>query len=334
MVKYSQVKYFPEEILEAKVETLPNNVPELVEDLSRFAMTPGDMIMSLLEFSAKPVRTVEFYVNADGKARRLDVQTMGVPGIYQTNRCLINAQSSLQLRLLDNGGGGQSDYPIRYLIRVDKPTVIDKIKLKIPLTDEEKKISNKYKLPNLISTNTILVHRKEPLETIVVPKRWDSTDTISAGSTTQIGDTIVMPSNRYGVLEEIGVEGFDWRGGAAVTDNYIRVQRDTDRNNYLDLNCYAMSPFIDETDILNTANTAINTGNKMRIPFVDKLYVELYNGSTINYDTFRVWYKYSVYMLGISDKIKWNLPSLALSKEEQDVATEMDIWDKVKAGLI
>jgi len=138
----------------------------------------------------------------------------------------------LQLRLLDNGGGGQSDYPIRYLIRVDKPTIIDKIKLKIPLTDEEKKISNKYKLPNLISTNTILVHKKEPLETIVVSKRWDSTDTISAGSTTQIGDTIVMPSNRYGILEEIGIEGFDWRSGAAVTDNYIHVQRDTDRNNY------------------------------------------------------------------------------------------------------
>jgi len=39
-------------------------------------------------------------------------------------------------------------------------------------------------------------------------------------------------------------------------------------------------------------------------------------------------------MLGISDKIKWDLPSLTLSKEEQDVATEMDIWDKVKAGLI
>jgi len=80
--------------------------------------------------------------------------------------------------------------------------------------------------------------------------------------------------------------------------------------------------------------TAINIGNRMRVPFVDKLYIELYNGSAINYDSFRVWYKYSVYMLGISDKIKWNLSSLALSKEEQDVATEMDIWDKVKAGLI
>ena len=327
MVKYSLARFKPEDILEAKVVSLTAGTPYTVEDLSRFSKGKKNIALSLLSFSLAQNPNVEFYVSSDGLMRRLDVYASGVNGIERCNHCLVYSKSSLQLKL--SSTADVSNYPIRYVIRVSEPSVIDKLLYGYPLTSDDERIIRKFALTNLISTKTIIHHVEHPVETNIISRVYSSSNTLSAGDWS-IGPTITITPGYYGVLEEIGVEGYDERAGSAVTNNVIKVDRDDDTE-YLSFNCYAMPPWIDETDVTNSANTSFNNGVKLRVPFIDKLAVRLVNGSDINYDYFRIYYKYSIYVLGIAEKIKWGIP---LSSDEAKVADEKDMIDKIKAGLV
>lgn len=336
MVKYSETKYWPEQILEAKVVDLTAGSSQTVEDLSRFARTPGEYLVTLKAFSCKQVENTDIYLNVDGSTRKLDVDSMGA-GIMQTFPVHIAAKSSFQLKLL-NDTSAVTNYPVRYLVEVTEPNIIQKIIHKIALTDDEKKIAQKYNLTSLISTKTILSHNSHPVETNIVTKSWSSSNTLAAGANPQVGGTISVPDNRYGVIEQIWAEGYDHDSCDAITDNYINIQRDLDgssEDGYIRLNCHAMPPWVDERDtaMYRDGNTKVPWVNAadLKVPFSDKLIVDFENGSAVNYDFVRVGYKYSIYVKGIAEKIKWGEQLLP---KEQTLAENKDMFAKVKAGLV
>lgn len=312
-VKPSLAKYFPEDIPGATVVDLVSGTPYSIESITRFSKIPGEYLVTLLSFSLTASTNVTFYVNADGYEKIVDAETLASYHLDKDEDVFIPAKSTLYLKLLSDAG--VSDYPIRYLIRVSKPSVLDKILHSISLTDKDDSINNMYNIGNRILRNDLPVYK--PM--LVSRKQISRKITATADDNPQIGETITVPKNRYIVLDEIAVDGFE----AGVTDNFIVVDRDLD-DDYVSLNCYAMPPFV--TGVL--PNIPLSHSMRVSIPAVDKLSVHLENGSNVT--DWRARFKYSTYVLTIPDKIRWGL---GLTPEEEAIAKAHDLNNKVKAGL-
>lgn len=311
-VRPSLAKYFPEDIPGSQVVDLVSGTPYSIESITRFSKIPGEYLVTLLSFGLSANANVTFYTNADAYERIIDAETYGCYHLDNEEDVFIPAKSTLYLKLLSDAG--VSDYPIRYLIRVSKPSVLDKILYGITLTDNDNSINNMYKLGDRILRNDIPVHR--PM--LVSRKEIARKVTASAGIQ-QIGETITVPKNRFIVLDEIAVDGYE----SAVTDNTIVVDRDLDTS-YISLNCYSMPPFV--TGV--TPNIPLSNAMRIGIPAVDKLSVYLDNDSSVT--NWRVRFKYSTYVLTIPDKIRWGI---GLTSKEDDIAKRNDLANKVKAGL-
>lgn len=312
-IKPSLARYSPEDIPGAKVVDLVTGIPYSVESITRFSKIPGEYLVTLKSFSIEGRTTVSFYVNTDGVFRTIDSQTYACHALNKDEDVFVPAKSTMDLNLLSTAN--ITGYPIRYLIRVSKTSIIDKLLYGIQLSDVDIPLADKFKLGNRILSGDI--PRYNPA---LVSRRQVSRTITAAATSTQIGETITVPKNRYIVLDEIAVDGYQ----SGVTDNYIIIDRDLD-DNYVSLNCYALSPFI--TGVL--PNVPLSNPFNMRIPALDKLSIYLENGSVIT--NLRVRYKYSTYVLTIPEKILWGV---TLTAEEAVIAKDNDLEDKVKAGLI
>ncbi len=311
-VKPSLAKYFPEDIPGAAVVNLVSGTPYSVESITRFSKIPGEYLVTLLSFGLSAHANVTFYTDADGYERIVDSQTYGCYHLDKDEEVFIPAKSTLYLKLLSDAN--VSNYPIRYLIRVTKPSVLDKLLYGIKLSDEDSALNNMYNLRDRILRNDLPVYR--PM--LVSRKEIARKITASAG-TQQIGETITVPNNRFIVLDEIAVDGYE----TAVTDNSIVIDRDLDTS-YVSLNCYAMPPFI--TGV--TPNIPLSHAMKIGIPATDKIAVSLVNGSSVT--NWRVRFKYSTYVLTVPEKIRWGI---GLTSDEESIAKGNDLFNKVKAGL-
>lgn len=318
-VKPSLVVCPPEDIPGAAVVNLELGVPYPVEAISRFSKIPGDYVVSLLSFSLAGTTGISFYVNTDGTFRIIDSQSYACYNLNQDEEVYVSAKTTLALSLLSDAI--VPNVPIRYLIRVSKPSVIEKILLGIKLTDKDTPLNNKFELDDMLKSG--YVPKWTPL--LIGRKQIARTITALADANPQIGETITVPKNRYVVLDEIAVDGYE----AGVTDNFIVVDRDLD-DDYVRLNCYAMPPFMYNT-VAGTWTPDIPLSHPMRfgIPALDKLSIHLENGGNVT--DWRARYKYSIYVLTIPDKIRWGI---ALTPDEETIASNKDLFDKTKAGLV
>jgi len=313
-VKPSLALYPPEDIPGAAVVNLVTNVPYSVDAISRFSKVPGDYVVSLLSFSLAGTTGISFYVNTDGTFRIIDSQSYACYNLDRDEDVYVSAKTTLALSLFSDAIA--NNIPIRYLIRVSRPSVIEKILLGVRLSDKDTPLNNKFGLGDMLMSG--YVPKRIPL--LVVRKQIARTITALADANPQIGETITVPKNRYVVLDELAVDGHE----AGVTDNFIVVDRDLN-DEYVKLNCFAMPPFI--TDVL--PNIPLSNPMKVGIPALDKISVHLENGSGVT--DWRVRYKYSIYVLTIPDKIRWGI---ALTPSEETIAKNKDLSDKTKAGLV
>jgi len=312
-IRPSLARYVPEDIPGASVVDLVSGTPYSVESIARFSKIPGEYLVTLLSFGFLASDNVTFYTDTDGAFRTIDSETYGCYHLDKDESVFIPAKSTMYLKLLSDAN--ISDYPIRYLIRVSKPSIIEKLLYGVPLTDKDTPLNNKFKLRDRILSGNI--HITKPM--LVSRKQIARNITADADGNPQIGETITVPKNRYIVLDEIAVDGYE----TAVTDNFIVVNRDLD-DEYIKLNCFAMPPFI--TGVL--PNIPLSHSMKMSIPAVDKLSVYLENGSGVT--NWRVRFKYSTYVLTIPEKIRWGI---GLTSDEETIASANDLFNKVKAGL-
>ncbi|GAH87826.1 unnamed protein product, partial [marine sediment metagenome] len=252
----------------------------------RFSKIPGEYVVSLLSFSLAGTTGISFYANIDGTFRIIDSQSYACYNLNQDEDVFVSAKTTLALSLLSDAIA--NNIPIRYLIRVSKPSVIEKILLGIKLTDKDTPLNNKFELDDMLKSG--YVPKRTPL--LVARKQIARTITALADANPQIGETITVPKNRYVVLDEIAVDGHE----AGMTDNFIVVDRDLE-DEYVKLNCYAMPPFV--TGVL--PDIPLSYPMRIAIPALDKLSIHLENGAGVN--DWRARYKYSIYVLTIPDKI-------------------------------
>ena len=316
--KPTLAKYCPESIPGTGVVNLVANISYAVESISRFSRVPGDYIISLIAYGMSGTADVSFYVNTDGTFNIIDSQSFACYNLDSDEEVSVSAKTTMSLSLLSDIN--VLNFPIRYVIKVTRPSVIEKLLLGISLTDEDTPINNMFELGNM------LVSGEYPVRTPLLVSRKQVARTINAvAGTQQIGETITVPKNRYVVLDEIAVDGYE----AGVTDNFIRVDRDLD-DEYVSLNCFALPPFMYNTVAGTwTPDIPLSYPMKIGIPAVDKLAIYLENGSPVA--TWRARYKYSTYVLTIPDKIRWGIQ---LTPSEEGIATSKNLYNKVKAGLV
>jgi len=317
-VRPSMAKYIPEDIPGAQVANLISGTPYNIESITRFSKIPGEYAVTLLSFGLMSHANVTFYTDVDGFTRVIDNETYASYHLDKDEEVFVPAKSTMYLKLLSDAD--VDDYPIRYLIRVSKPSVIEKVILGIKLTDKDTPLYNKFGLGDMLKSGfvpkwtSLLVARKQIARTI----------TADADANPQIGETITVPKNRYVVLDEIAVDGYE----DGVTDNFIVVDRDLD-DEYIKLNAFALPPFVYNTTPADwTPDIALSHSMKIGIPALDKLSIYLENGSGVA--DWRVRYKYSTYVLTIPKKIKWGI---TLTSDEETIAVANDLYDRVKAGL-
>jgi hypothetical protein len=310
--------YCPETIPGARVLNLAANTPYAVESISRFSKVPGEYLVRLRTFGLGNDTTVTFYTNTDGTFRIIDSQSYACYSLARDEDVFVDAKTTLGLSLL--ASGIVNNYPIRYTVEVIKPSVLDKLLYGISLNENDLPINNMFSLGDMIKAG------EYPFRTpLLVSRRQVARTITAAASTQQIGETIDVPKDRYIVLDEIVVDGYE----AGVTDNFIRVDRDLDES-YVSLNCYAMPPFVYGTvPGTLTPDISLSYPMKIGIPAVDKISVYLVSGSGVT--DWRVRYKYSIYVMTVADKIRWNLP---LTSKDEDIAKKRDLYNKVKAGLV
>jgi len=320
-IKPSLAKYIPEDIPGAGVVDLVNGTPYSVESIARFSKIPGEYLVTLLSFGLLASANVTFYTDVDGTFRTIDSETYGCYHLDKDEDVFVSAKSTMYLKLLSDAD--VSDYPIRYLIRVSKPSIIEKLLYGVALTDEDTPLNNRFNLGDRVLSRDIPI-----LKPVLVSRKQIARKiTATGGDNPQIGETITVPKNRYIVLDEIAVDGYE-TSPTDVTDNFIVVDRDLD-DEYVKLNCFAMPPFVYNTtpgDL--TPDIPLSYPMKMSIPAVDKLSIHLENGSNVT--NWRVRFKYSTYVLTIPDKIRWGI---TLTSDEESLAVANDLHGKVKAGL-
>ncbi|GAG68413.1 unnamed protein product, partial [marine sediment metagenome] len=270
-VKPSLVVCPPEDVPGAAVVNLLANVPYSVESIARFSKIPGEYVVSLLSFSLAGTTGISFYVNTDGTFRIIDSQSYACYSLDRDEDVYVSAKTTLALSLLSDAIA--NNIPIRYLIRVSKPSVIEKILLGIKLTDKDTPLNNKFALDDMLRSG--YVPKRTPL--LVARKQIARTISALAGVNPQIGETITVPKNRYVVLDEIAVDGYE----VGVTDNFIVVDRDLN-DEYVKLNAFAMPPFMYNTVPGTwTPDIPLSYSMKFGIPALDKISVSLENGGAV-----------------------------------------------------
>lgn len=312
-INYSKAKYFPEILPGSGFGNLVANQPYTFEDLSRFS---GGLILKLKGvYTYNTSDVVTIYAGIDGVQRKFDTQSLACMNMYEkyTHYLDIPAKGSLTLKVLSSAD--VTSYPLFWIIEVTKPTTIEKLLYGVALTDYDKSLIEKYKLTNLVSSRLVISHNDYYVERKFVS--YVAGSVVASGTNPQIGSIISAPKNRYIVIDGIY---FNNVVGASITPSkhLITINRDSD-NEYVSINPTYGNDY-----------TATYGYMPVWIPVTDRFTAYWINTEDIPAGTI-IRISYRIYPFGVSDKIRWGF---TLTSDEEAVAKEKDLYDKVKAGLI
>lgn len=228
----------------------------------------------------------------------------------------IMAQDSMDLWAL-----GTTISYFTYTARVTKPSVFEKIKYSMTLTEEEKRLADEFDikrkyLAGIIGASPPAVPQFKKI--YEVAKKVD----VSASGNTRVGRLINVKKGEKAVLLGIYVESrFGTLAGA--DDTYLTVNRDTIDTSHVKLDCYAMPVFA------TAASDYLYYEVPCYVPALDRL--EILIESTTAQTDLPVRYRYGVANLSLMEKIRWEQP---LTSDETKTAKEFDLYDSVDAGVL
>lgn len=297
----ANVKYYPEILPEAiTVTASPSGTPIA----SYGSFSPNIMILNSL-FSDVD-EDVKLRVDQDSSYATLDSESTGRSDREEVD-LEIPCASSLDLWAV--GANTEIAYTA-YTLKITKPTILEKVKFGYPLSPDETAISEQFNVKKLFMTGQLKQIDKPMFQKVLeVVKKV----TVVAGSNSQVGYLINVKSGQKAVILSIGTNSAF--GGLSPNDTYITINRGISDKPYVKLDTFAM-PGLDH-DI------------NCYIPGIDRLEVILESVSGVT--DMPVRYRYSVSDITILEKIRWNI---GLSQEESAIATELDLYNAVVAGVM
>jgi len=214
-------------------------------------------------------------------------------------------------------GGSTGDLLYRYGVRVTNPTVFEKLLYNIQLTDEEKALDTKFGISKGIAAGTLTGKAETQFNKIFEVAR--SIDVAADVDLTV--DRVVHPlAGQKAVLLGLAIEYY-------ATENimFLSVKRDNEQVMKLDSHAFPD----DVGGSMSAFHNEMNYEMPCYVNALDRL--EVYIESSAAVSDVKVRFRYGLAKLTIIDKIRWNLP---LTDEDNAIASEMDLYDSVKAGVL
>jgi hypothetical protein len=194
-----------------------------------------------------------------------------------------------------------SGYQWRHRVAVFRPTTAMKLQLGLSLSEEDRRLAEKYGLENLLKLQVPV-----PYDLARGVEEWRTQAVRMTGSGTIL--RVVVPKGKKVVLA-----GISAARPAGPASGYVTVDRD-DVSETLKLDPYCLA--------------GLSYDSPIRVVALDKLIVEWDQAVSGTY-YFRV--VYGVGRITVPEKIAWNLD---LSRDEREKAEREDLFDRVRAGLI
>ncbi len=304
----TKAKLFPEELPEAIVTTAAASGTSIA---SYAAFSP--YVMSLKKLWTGQTPGVTLRMDSDSGHAVLESPLESRPTRLPVEIDLI-AQESMDLWAV--GTAFPSYYA--YTLRVTKPTIFEKIKYSITLTDDEKALADEFDIKRKYLAGTLGLRSGDITSQFKRIYEVAKRVTVTAGGNERVGRIINVKSGEKAVLLGIAVDRDAVStkcGGPGANNTYITINRDVIDSAHVRMDCLAMP--------------SLDTEMPCYIPALDRheILIESVTGIT----DLPVRYRYGVANLTLLEKIRWEQ---AMTADEKKTATEFDLYDSVKAGIL
>jgi hypothetical protein len=305
----TKCRYFPEEVPEAIVTTASTSGTSIA---SYAAFNPFVMFLKKMWTGQTPGTTIR--LDSDSGHAVIESPLVTRPARLPVDMDLI-AQESMDLWAV----GTMFPSYCAYTARVTKPTIFEKIKHSITLTDDEKALADEFDIKRKYLAGILTARNAD---TAQFKKIYEVARevTVAAGSNTRVGRIVNVKRGEKAVLLGIAVDrdavsaAF---GGPGANDTYFTLNRDVIDSAHISLDCLAMPSLDYEIPCY--------------IPALDRH--EIIIESTTGITSLPVRYRYGVANLTLMEKIRWGQEAI-LTADEKKTADEFDLFDSVKAGVL
>ena len=300
-----------------KVRLFPEILPEAISIVSS---TSGTSIASYAAYSPFVMFLQKMYTSqTPGTTLRIDNDSghavVESPVVTRPERLpvdldIINTDS---LDLWSAGTAFRTEYA--YTLRITKPTVFEKIKYSLPLTEDDVKLAESFDIKRKHIAGVLKMLDVPQFKKVIEVSRQV---TVAAAGNTRIGRIVNVKKGEKAVIVGIACDR-DFitvpMGGPGANDTFVTLNRDIQDLAYVRLDCHSMPSLDYEIPCY--------------IPAVDRheLIVESVTGVT----NFPVRYRYGVADLTTLEKIRWEI---SLTKDEAAIADQFNLYDSVAAGVL
>lgn len=313
-----QVKYWPEIFGEAGSIALTSLSGEVMGEYSSYS----DYIVQLTdlatthETAAGGVPTSAVRVNADAGNNLINSMLSARGHIDNAIPNKITGKESMALYGYYPIGGAAELMRYRYGLRITKPTVYEKLLLKMPLTDEEEALNVKFAIQKKIDAGILTGQTAQQFTKIYEVSK---SITAASGANPTMGQEIHPLAGQKVVLLGIATEEH-----TTASEVFISVSRDTEQ--VMKLDTYA---FKSKSENATNFTEQLNYEMPLHVVALDKLKVWIENPGSAT-TSFKCRFRYGIAPLTIIEKIRWGLP---ITDEEKAIASEFDLYDSVIAGV-
>lgn len=279
-----------------------------------------DFITQLVTLGTVPMTptTGSVRVNFDAGDNLVNSVVEARPYMNNVEDLKITGITSMALYGYFPPGGATGDLLYRYGIRVTRPTVFEKLLYQIQLTDKEAALDTKFGISKRIAAGTIGSKTETQFSKI-----FEIAENVSVVANVPMTvDRAVHPlAGQKAVLLGVCIENY----GTASTV-FLSVKRDGEQVMKLDSHAFV-------NDISGSMGAGYNNEMNYDMPCyvvaLDQL--EVFIESTAALTNVKVRFRYGIAPLTIIDKLRWGLP---LTESDHAIATELDLFDSVKAGVL
>jgi len=264
-------------------------------------------VVSLYGVSFARRDDLNFRVDADGVTDVVLVEDLGaVKGLDFEEEVKYPATRSLLMKITNLTGASITAYQLRHKIKVDALNVTLKLQLEMPLTGPELELAAKYGLMDKLA-----IGRPIPYDPYTGVETLHTVAKVMTASGTILD--MPVPDGKKMILLDLAC----YRP-AASAQAYVTLKRD-DVPETVRIDPYCMQGL--ERPI------GLWPRYSIRIVALDHMTLELDWTS----GTHRIRAVYGLGKLTITEKIKWGIE---LTDEERETAERLDLFDRVRAGVI
>jgi len=258
--------------------------------------TPDKYVLSLYGVSFdKMYSDVSFYADVDGVTNEVQIPNASFAVRGLDYEEELKVPITKTAKLRVYTSDNITGYLFRHRIAVLPKTTALKILLGLPLSDRDKQLDQKFGISDMISS-----YPAEPVDLLKGVEKIKSV----AVTLTSVGTVFkqVVPKGWKLILLDMSVV----RKNPA--ELYIDVRRDNIDTLHIDSSCMPDLPYKCPIRIVATEKMEITASSSCAIRLT-----------------------YGLGRITLSEKLKWGLE---LTPAERDLATKMDLFDKVEAGVI